>query len=292
MQSIGDVLANRVDMKKYDAMVDEIMENNEIQSFISENELSAEQVSKSYSKFYEFIKEKQKFNSDSIGFEPFLTLNGNFVEVSYRETEAHIAKRKHAEQVMRLNRNSIIPDMTVKNATFKSFVTKTEEEKAALKFSIDTAQYYRDGGEGNTIFSGPAGTGKSHLSMSILKSCLEDEGMSVIFASFSEVLHLIKDSFNNKQSKYTQEYFMSLFRKTDLLVLDDIGSEQITEWSETLLTDVLDGRTKTIITTNLSSSELNKKYNQRIYSRLMRGIGKKAFNFKNIKDKRVTQLPF
>ena len=38
--------------------------------------------------------------------------------------------------------------------------------------------------------------------------------------------------------------------------------------------------------------EIRKKYHNRTYSRLFRGIGKKAFNFENIKDKRVSQLPF
>ena len=51
---------------------------------------------------------------------------------------------------------------------------------------------------------------------------------------------------------------MEVFRNTDLLVIDDIGSEKITEWSMSLLTEVLDARTKTIITTNLKSDEIRK----------------------------------
>ena len=94
--------------------------------------------------------------------------------------------------------------------------------------------------------------------MSILKDCLQHTDLTVIFASWSEVLHLIKDSFDNKDSFYSTEYFMEVFRNTDLLVIDDIGSEKITEWSMSLLTEVLDARTKTIITTNLKSDEIRK----------------------------------
>ena len=89
---------------------------------------------------------------------------------------------------------------------------------------------------------------------------------------------------------------MSLLTNVDLLVMDDIGSENNSDFSEELLTDVLDGRISTIITTNLSSEELRGnsrkqgRYNQRTASRMFRGIGGKAFNFKGIKDKRV--LPF
>ena len=296
MQSIGDVLSKKLNMNRFYKMVDEIMQHQEIKDFIKENKLQDDEISRSYSKFYEYIKERDRFDNKEqtamIGYEPKLVMSGRFVEVSYMETEEVVKRRKRAEYLKRLNRNSIILDKTIKKATFDNFKATTDQEISALKFARDIAEYYKKGGEGNTVVSGPAGTGKSHLSMSILKSCLDVDDLSVIFASYSEVLRLIKDSFNNKDSFYSLEYFMEIFRNTDLLVLDDIGSEQITEWSQALLTDVLDGRTKTIITTNLSSDELRKKYNNRIYSRVFRGVEKKAFNFKNIKDKRVSQIPF
>ena len=89
---------------------------------------------------------------------------------------------------------------------------------------------------------------------------------------------------------------VELGREYGIPVMDDIGSENNSDFSEELLTDVLDGRMSTMITTNLSSEELRGnsrkqgRYNQRTASRMFRGIGGKAFNFKGIKDKRV--LPF
>lgn len=292
MESIGKALAKRVDHDRLNSIVNQLMGNVEIQTFISANKLTETEISRSYAKFYEFLNHRNGDSAMFEGYVPVLTMSGRLVDVSYRETDKHLTMRKNASMVRKFNNDSVVPDVTVKNASFDNFKVETNQESEALKFARSLAEYYQKGGTGNAIFSGPAGTGKSHLSISILKSCLEVNGMSVLFASFSEVLHLIKDSFSNRDSKYSQEYFMRIFRDVDLLVLDDIGSEQITEWSQALLTDVLDGRTKTIITTNLSSEDLKRKYDQRIYSRLMRGIGKKAFNFKDIKDKRAAQLPF
>lgn len=296
MESIGDVIGKFVDIHKFNAMTNKVISHPEIEQFISENEMTDEEITKSYSKFYEYLKEKEKFDNNEKtamnGHKPILIMNYGYADVVYRETEEVIKRRKKAEFIKKLNRNSIVRDKTIKKASFKNFIAKTQEEEQALAFAQEIAKYYYTDGEGNTVVSGPAGTGKSHLAMSILKECIVHGDLTVIFASWSEVLHLIKDSFSNKDSFYTQEYFMDIFRNTDLLVIDDIGSEKITDWSMSLLTDVLDARTKTIITTNLNSDELLSKYHNRTNSRIFRGVGKKAFNFKNIKDKRTSQIPF
>lgn len=187
-------------------------------------------------------------------------------------------------------------DETIKTATFENFNIETDEERQAFDFAKNLAEFYKNGGQGNSFMSGPAGSGKSHLSMAILKSYLESGEKTALFVSYSHVVRLIKDSFNNRDSIYTQNNIMRLLTNVDLLVMDDIGSENNSDFSEELLTDVLDGRISTIITTNLSSEELRGsntkkgRYNQRTASRMFRGIGGKAFNFKGIKDKRV--LPF
>lgn len=296
MQSLGDIIKQRVDLTKYHALTDELLKNEEIQAFISDNEMNSYQVERSHSNFYDYLKQKEKFknNTQTVmkGYEPILVLSAGFAEISYQETDESIKKRRNTEISKRLRRNSIILDSTIAKANFDNFKATTQEEHRALEFAQGIAKYYVANGTGNTVLSGTAGTGKSHLAMAILKECLKASDISVIFVSWSEVLRLIKSSFKDKDSKYSPEYFSEIFRNTDLLVIDDLGSEKITEWSEELLTDILDARTKTIITTNLTSEELAQKYHNRLYSRMLRGIGKKGFNFVNIKDKRVSQLPF
>lgn len=297
MQSIGSVIGKNPKIQSnFKKLVSEIMKDEEIKSFIFENKMTNDQVSRSYSKFFEYIKERDKFlnkqNSAMRGHKPVLVMSDNFATVSYRETGELIKLKKQQKDFKRLNRNSIILDSTIKKATFDNFIAETIEEKNALEFMRKIAEYYKKGGVGNTVLSGPAGTGKSHLSMAVLKECLQNEDVTVLFMSFSEVLDLMKDYFSNKSSIYSPEYFKRLMNEVDLLVIDDIGAEKVTDYSQDVLTKVLDGRTSTIITTNLNSDELQAKYHGRIYSRIFRGVGKKAFNFKNIKDKRVSQLPF
>lgn len=292
MESIADAMDKVIDREKYAEVTSRILENVEIKAFIEEHDMQEREIMKSMPKFNEYLRDNDQFKD----FSKKLVLNAGYAEVVYKETDESISRKKAHSAINRLKAKSLLLDETIKTATFDNFKIETDEEKQAFEFAKNLAEFYKNGGQGNSFMSGPAGSGKSHLSMAILKSYLESGEKTALFVSYSHVVRLIKDSFNNRDSVYTQNNIMSLLTNVDLLVMDDIGSENNSDFSEELLTDVLDGRISTIITTNLSSEELrgnaSKKgrYNQRTASRMFRGIGGKAFNFKGIKDKRV--LPF
>lgn len=292
MESIAEAMDRLIDREKYAEVTSRILENVEIKAFIEENSMQDREIMKSMPKFNEYLRDNEQFKD----FSKKLVLNAGYAEVVYKETDESISRKKAHSAINRLKAKSLLLDETIKTATFDNFKIETDEEKQAFEFAKNLAEFYKNGGQGNSFMSGPAGSGKSHLSMAILKSYLESGEKTALFVSYSHVVRLIKDSFNNRDSIYTQNNIMGLLTNVDLLVMDDIGSENNSDFSEELLTDVLDGRISTIITTNLSSEELrgnvNKKgrYNQRTASRMFRGIGGKAFNFKGIKDNRV--LPF
>lgn len=292
MESIAEAMDKIMDHDKYEKVTSGILGNAEIKAFIEENSMQEREIMKSMPKFNEYLRDNEQFKD----FSKKLVLNADYAEVVYKETEESISRKKAHSAINRLKAKSLLLDETIKTATFENFNIETDEEQQAVEFAKNLAEFYKNGGQGNSFMSGPAGSGKSHLSMAILKSYLESGEKTALFVSYSHVVRLIKDSFNNRDSVYTQNNIMSLLTNVDLLVMDDIGSENNSDFSEELLTDVLDGRISTIITTNLSSEELrgnaSKKgrYNQRTASRMFRGIGGKAFNFKGIKDKRV--LPF
>lgn len=292
MESIAEAMDRLIDREKYAEVTSRILENVEIKAFIEENSMQEREIMKSMPKFNEYLKDNEQFKD----FSKKLVLNAGYAEVVYKETDESISRKKAHSAINRLKAKSLLLDETIKTATFDNFKIETDEEIQAFEFAKNLAEFYKNGGQGNSFMSGPAGSGKSHLSMAILKSYLESGEKTALFVSYSHVVRLIKDSFNNRDSVYTQNNIMSLLTNVDLLVMDDIGSENNSDFSEELLTDVLDGRISTIITTNLSSEELRGnsrkpgRYNQRTASRMFRGIGGKAFNFKGIKDKRV--LPF
>lgn len=200
-----------------------------------------------------------------------------------------------------LNERSILADKSIKDATFDKFIDKSEEEKLNKKQSRLIANDFRQGKYYNVLMSGNAGAGKSHLAMAMLQAINEhsEEPKKCLFVSAGELIRKIQDSFNNPEAHFTQDRTISMLQEPDVLVLDDLGAESgaiktnrtASDFINRTLVAVLDGRQEkaTITTTNLNSGEISKMYDQRLISRLYRGISKERglLTFKETSDKRV-----
>ncbi|AYE34294.1 ATP-binding protein [Clostridium septicum] len=119
----------------------------------------------------------------------------------------------------------------------------------------------------NLLFYGNSGTGKTYLSWCIAKDLL-DRGFLVVYKTSDELIKCLRDiRFNNN---YELE---ELLLNCDLLIIDDLGAEQITEFSATELFTLINKKLlknkKMIISTNLSLPMITKIYSERIYSRLV-----------------------
>ena len=81
----------------------------------------------------------------------------------------------------------------------------------------------------NLLFYGNSGTGKTFLSWCIAKELL-DKGFLVVYKTSDDLLRALKDiKFNNDTD------LENLLINCDLLIIDDLGSEQITDFSSTEL---------------------------------------------------------
>lgn len=119
----------------------------------------------------------------------------------------------------------------------------------------------------NILFFGSPGTGKTFLTYCISKTLL-DSGFLVVYRTSEELMRDLKDiRFNNN---YELE---DLLINCDLLVIDDLGAEQITDFSTTELFTLLNKKIltnkKMLISTNLNLEELKQSYAERITSRLI-----------------------
>jgi DNA polymerase III delta prime subunit len=79
------------------------------------------------------------------------------------------------------------------------------------------------------LITGPSGTGKTHLAIGIIKELVLNKGVQCLFCDYSELLSQIRNSYNSS----SQETEMALLRpvfKSDVVVLDDLGSSRATDW--------------------------------------------------------------
>lgn len=118
------------------------------------------------------------------------------------------------------------------------------------------------------LFYGPTGLGKTFLSSAIAKEIM-DSGKSVVYVRATRLFTIYEDyrfGRNSDRSVIDNIY------NSDLLIIDDLGTEPANNNNLSFLFDVVNeriaGGKKIIINTNLGLSELTKMYSTRFTSRL------------------------
>lgn len=122
------------------------------------------------------------------------------------------------------------------------------------------------------FFTGPNGTGKTHLAVAILRSSLLRGELNWYFVKTPYLLMAIRSSFK-KESSDSEASLIKQFVDYDYLILDELGVEKTTDWSLQTLYLIIDGRSDylkpTIITSNLSLQQIEDKTDPRIASRIV-----------------------
>lgn len=120
------------------------------------------------------------------------------------------------------------------------------------------------------LFHGGVGLGKTHLSLAIAGTVI-NKGFDVLYGSASSFFSKIEQERFGRGAT-PQDDTLSLLNSCDLLIIDDLGAEFVTQLSVSILYDIINTRNlrgrPTIISTNLTSDGLEQKYSDRIVSRL------------------------
>lgn len=123
--------------------------------------------------------------------------------------------------------------------------------------------------EANLMLMGQTGLGKTHLSLAIANVAI-NRGFSVVYGTAHNILSdLQNENFGRTDNlRYTEADVL----RTDLLILDDLGTEFTSAYTVACLYNIINTRIlskkPTIISTNLDFDELSNKYDQRITSRI------------------------
>lgn len=206
----------------------------------------------------------------------------------------------------RLEMDSICMDLTLKKATFDTFLADNDELKRNKEAARKIAGRYIKGESFNTLLTGNAGAGKSHLAMSILRAVNEnsDPWRSCLFLSLDEFLLQIRSTFgnNDKLNHDNEQTLIDRVAKVDLLVIDDLGAETgfigtektASDFTQRVLYNLMNKRQEkpTIITTNLSSDQITRMYDAKVISRLYRNLKGNVIKFKTSEDKRIEKIEF
>ncbi len=127
------------------------------------------------------------------------------------------------------------------------------------------------------LFMGGAGLGKTHLSLAIVSE-VSAKGYGVVYGSAQNLFaQAEKEHFSYGGETTVQDSLLTC----DLLVIDDLGTEFYSPYSASLFYNIINSRMlggkPTVINTNLSFDELEKRYTARITSRFIGNYDMRVF---------------
>lgn len=149
--------------------------------------------------------------------------------------------------------------------TDNDFEIGTREQRQAWNRSLTQAKLVVErfaaefplGAEHGLLLIGPCGVGKTHLAVAALKQIVL-RGHSGIFYDYRELLKEIQESYN-AESQFTEMSVLEPVLKSELLVLDDLGSSKPSLWALETVGHILNTRYNenrtTLITTNFLDTD-------------------------------------
>ena len=184
-----------------------------------------------------------------------------------KEAWANHERIMSEKAIERFELHSLIPPK-LKTASFDNYDPQNKGQAKAMQRLQEYAEHFDPKSGINILLTGEYGTGKSHLTVATIFRLLE-KGYSAIFVDLPQLFTKIKASFK-KDSEISEEEILQTLKSVDILVLDDLGAESMTDWRKETLLQLINARAGkcTLYTSNLASEEIFEHIGQRNFSRL------------------------
>lgn len=147
-------------------------------------------------------------------------------------------------------------------------LTARETARRACDYALQFVKNY-DKNHGNICLYGKTGVGKTFLTHCIAKA-LMDNGKSVLYLTAFDMFRILEDNTFH-QSEESRENTRLIF-EIELLIIDDLGAGINNSFIASQLFNIINERIltdkSTVISTNLSLSDLRDAYTDRVVSRI------------------------
>jgi len=162
--------------------------------------------------------------------------------------------------------------------------------RAVMEKTYQTCRRYAYGfseRSGNLLFSGDTGLGKTFLSACIART-VADRGFSVVYESAGHLFSNLERAKFSGDEQARED--IRKYNQCDLLIVDDLGTEMPGQFTTAALYSLINDRLllgkAMIISTNLTTEDLSRRYSAQIASRLRGSFTRVAFLGEDIRVKK------
>lgn len=194
---------------------------------------------------------------DIKGLKKVAVVNGNVINFLYKACD--YKEKDNKEKVYLKNIYSYKMPKEIREASFKNIYKDDSSRLETIKYLKKFYDEYKRGEKIKGLYLyGNFGCGKTYLVAALFNELAKKDVKSTI-VYFPEFLRSLKASFSNVDDNYEERF--DTVKEANLLLLDDIGAEKLSDWArDEVLGVILQYRMEehlpTFFTSNLSLKEL------------------------------------
>ena len=253
MKKLSNIVASNTQGSFKKFMSEKVLNDTEIIKFIRDNNFSKNDIENNLEKFYQFYISKDKLLN--IEHKPKLVYMNEEVNILYEETDEYkqkVANSKISNKV----KTEFIPKRVL-TYTFENLSRNREKGILAIEIIKICKNIINKQSTRGVYVYGPTGTGKTYL-MGSIYNYFKQNGKEPAILYYPEFIRKIKSKISNN----SYDLYIDLIRDEEILIIDDIGAENITEFiRDEILGPIINHREAeklpTFFSSNLSIADLS-----------------------------------
>lgn len=184
-------------------------------------------------------------------------------------TELNVTTFNHASNIMSANFKDFSLNYYSDIKDEKTGIIARDIMKRIFEFCTIYADKFHQNAP-SVLMMGETGLGKTHLSLSIADVIMH-KSFYALYSSSLDLFRTLQNEYFGK-TEYDKNT-MQIVLEADLVIIDDLGAEFDSQFNSSCLYNIINSRLNmnkpTIINTNMTPTEIERRYSSRVASRLM-----------------------
>jgi DNA replication protein DnaC len=155
--------------------------------------------------------------------------------------------------------------LTFENFQPRGHIGLRPAQADSLELAYNQARQFSQSLKGWLLLQGGYGCGKTHLAAAVANFAVE-MGVPTLFLTVPDLLDTLRFAYDDPESTFEERF--DEIRNAPLLVMDDFGTQNATEWSREKLFQILNYRyinqLPLVVTTNLMLEEIDDRIRSRL----------------------------
>jgi DNA replication protein DnaC len=179
-----------------------------------------------------------------------------------RQVQVNLQARERLFALSQLNE---LNHLTFENFQPRGRVGLWPQQAESLEQAYNQAQQFAASLKGWLLFQGGYGSGKTHLAAAVANFAVSI-GVPTLFITVPDLLDSLRFAYNSSETTFEKRF--EEIRQAQLLIMDDFGTQNATEWAQEKLFQIINyryiNRLPMVITTNLLDQDIEERINSRL----------------------------